>query len=474
LNTLITIPEYFVLSRQFYYTQIGTDGKCICANPYFFETFDYDSNKIHQNQFIYSVHPDDVEIYSQAINESINNPGKAITAIFRKSIMLGNYAHTKWEFTSISDANGDDSFIQCLGVNITGGIKGAQHIQPYGQKLNASVDLVETLLCNSVDVILVSDIHGTLSFCSPNIKEEMGYNTDELIGKNGFDFVHPDDLDKAFKALENEVLNSGKNSSVDLRFRAKDGSWIWFETKGKNLLHNPILQGLIINLNKISSRKEAEEALFMKERTRQMQIAQAAINAQEKERADIGKELHDNVSQMLTSTKLFLDILRSKTPDDLLDRSIKNINIIIAEIRNISRSLVPSSIEDLGLIASLNDLFDNIRISNILDFEFYPEVDIEAFINPNHKLTLYRLVQEQINNIIKHASASKVVIELFHDESLIQLIIKDDGQGFDLFTVKKGHGLKNMRSRAELLNGTIEIITAPGKGCKLKVHIPYQ
>jgi PAS domain S-box-containing protein len=472
LNTSITIPEYFVLSRQFYYTQIGTDGKCICANPYFFETFDFDSKKIHQKQFIHSIHPDDVEIYSQAIHESISNPGKAIAAIFRKSIMLGYYVHTKWEFTSISNANGDCSFIQCLGVDITGELKGAQCTQPYGQKLNASVDWVDTLLSNSVDIILVSDKHGTLSFCSPNIKEEMGYNTDELLGKNGFDFLHPDDLKKAFNALESEVLNSGENSSVDLRFRAKDGSWIWFETKGKNLLHHPLLQGVIINLNKISSRKEAEEELFMKERIRQMQIAQAAINAQEKERADIGKELHDNVSQMLTSTKLFLDILSSKAPDELLDRSIKNINIIIAEIRNISRSLVPSSIEDLGLIASLNDLFDNIRISNILDVEFYPEIDVEALINPNHKLTLYRLVQEQINNIIKHASASKVIIELFHEQGLIQLIVKDNGQGFDLFTVKKGHGIKNMRSRVELLNGTIDIISATGKGCKLIVHIP--
>jgi signal transduction histidine kinase len=205
-----------------------------------------------------------------------------------------------------------------------------------------------------------------------------------------------------------------------------------------------------------------------------MQIAQAAVSAQEKERADVGKELHDNISQMLTSTKLFLDIMRNKTPDEMLDRSIKNINTIIKEIRNISKALVPSSIEDLGLIASLNDLLDNIRITNIIDIEFYPDSDVETLINENYKLTLYRIVQEQINNIVKHAEAKTVLIELFHENNMIELVVTDDGRGFDPTTVKKGHGLKNMRSRAELLNGTIEMITAPGKGCKLKVHIPYQ
>ena len=86
---------------------------------------------------------------------------------------------------------------------------------------------------------------------------------------------------------------------------------------------------------------------------------------------------------------------------------------------------------------------------------------------------MYRIVQEQINNIVKHSSANSVLIELFAEENNIHLIITDDGTGFDVNTVKKGQGLKNMRSRAELLNGATEMITAPGKGCKLKVTIPY-
>jgi signal transduction histidine kinase len=219
-------------------------------------------------------------------------------------------------------------------------------------------------------------------------------------------------------------------------------------------------------------RRRLELQLLRQEWDRKKMLAQAAVDAQEKERADIGKELHDNISQMLTSTKLFMDILKTKTEDELVDRSIKNINSIIQEVRSLSRSLVPSSIADLGLIASMHDLFENIRAASVIEVEFYPDEEIDRLLSPNSKLTLYRIVQEQVNNIIKHAAAKQVFVELFSDEGNIELIIGDDGVGFDPATIKKGMGLQNMRSRAELMSGSIQIISTPGKGSKIKVVLP--
>lgn len=219
-------------------------------------------------------------------------------------------------------------------------------------------------------------------------------------------------------------------------------------------------------------RRRLEMELIKQEWNKQKLLAQAAVDAQEKERADIGKELHDNISQMLTSTKLFLDILKTKTDDELVDRSIKNINSIIQEVRSLSRSLVPSSIADLGLIASMNDLFENIRAANVVEVEFYPDNETDHLLSANSKLTLYRIVQEQINNIIRHAQAKQIFVELFPEEGNVELIIADDGVGFDPETIKKGMGLKNMRSRAELLSGKLDVISTPGKGSKIKVLIP--
>jgi PAS domain S-box-containing protein len=288
--------------------------------------------------------------------------------------------------------------------------------------------------------------------------------------------IHPEDRQKVVESF-NGFLNQTKtpNWYCEYRFKRIDGSYAFIIDRGYMLFDGENKPVRVVGaMEDNSERKKLEEELVLKERTRQKQIAQAAINAQEKERADVGKELHDNISQMLTSTKLFLDILKNKAPDELLERSLKNINTIIAEIRNISRSLVPSSIEDLGLTASLQDLMDNIRIANIIEVEFYPDSEVETLINENYKLTLYRIVQEQVNNVLKHAGASKLIVELFQDNNKIELVITDNGTGFNPETVKKGHGLKNMRSRAELLNGTMEIISATGKGTKLKIHIPYQ
>jgi PAS domain S-box-containing protein len=1009
LTQTSAIPECFLQSQQFYYAIIGADGYYIDTNTNYLKTFNYSAKELRDNRLIDTVHPDDRDLYKTTEEKCKSHPGKPVTVTLRKSIAHRGFVFTRWECIYVSEAATEDACFQLTGVDISSEVQAKESVSTYRKKLSDDAKAIEIILSNSVDVILVADEKGMISFCSPNIEKEMGYKPEDLIGHSGFEFVHPEDMETAVNAFGNEITNPGENNSVDIRYKRKDGSWMWAETKGRNLFHHPTVSGIIVNLNNISFRKQTEEALqqsenryrsffehmpyplflikkdsgiiincnnsalqkyayteeemrsmkfvdlfdeqtdavmlntingqptivkhrtrnndilfvkleqhiieiddsgclvmiaqdvtesynrqqegqlafdisnilmqstsiteavkkalqklrkftgwdlielwtpsydhsfiknnisdfyykhpnadalqtfvtesrkhsytqsvygrvpayetlkpywiehietdetlvrsqiakttgfksalaiplindgeivasiylfsfkaksrnqyaenlivtlgsligtelkkrkremeleqfftispdimtiagldgrfikvnpafetfigytveeaknlhplhyvypddreavleklqdlskgirvayfenrvvtkqgnvkwiawtatpvfeegmiiathrditekkqfeeqlrqsneryelatkataneaiwdidlhtheiswsegfttlfgysslkkdatlgfwescihpddrerviesfslflaqtdtpnwnceyqferadgsfayiidrgymifdehqkpvrvvgameditdrkelevelIMKERIKQKQIAQAAVNAQEKERADIGKDLHDNTSQMLTSTKLFLDILRNKTPDELLDRSIKNINTMIAEIRNISRSLVPSSIEDLGLTASLGDLIDNLRATKLIDVEFYPDSDVETLINANYKLTLYRIVQEQINNIVKHSSATNVLIELFAEENNIYLIITDDGHGFDLNTVKKGQGLKNMQTRAELLNGTTEIITASGKGCKLKVTIPY-
>lgn len=448
------------------------DGKYINANPYFLEIFGFTHQKLSKTDSLESVHPEYHEFYKLAANECIENPGVRTIVILKKPTGENKYAYTRWEVTFISDV--DESYIQCIGVDVTDQITSTDSLQKIQQKILSTNKVIDNLLSNSIDIILVVDMQCNISFCSPNIFKELGYEPEELIGKNGFSFIHPEDLGAAIKIFEDEVKQPNQNKSVDVRYKKKDGSWLWAETKGKNMLADPLVEGIIINLNNITARKRVEEELILKERSLQKQIANAAFNAQEKERSNISKELHDNVSQMLTSTKLFLDILRNKAPDELIDRSIKNINSIIEEIRNMSRSLMPLSIEELGIIGSINDLIDNIRVANIIDFEFYPDNEVEKLLNANSKLILYRIVQEQINNIVKHAKAKNILIELFAENNSIELILSDDGTGFDLESVKKGLGLRNMTSRAQLLNGTTEIITKPNKGCKFKVHIPYQ
>lgn len=205
-------------------------------------------------------------------------------------------------------------------------------------------------------------------------------------------------------------------------------------------------------------------------------VAQAVVDAQEKERAEIGYELHDNVNQILSTARVFLDLATNdeKQRIDLIEKSASNITNAISEIRRISRSLVPASLNDLGLILSIEDLVNCIQISKTMKVEFYHSGTIESCISEKGKLMLFRIIQEQVTNVMKHAEATQLVIELIVDSGMISLSITDNGKGFDMEKVKgkKGVGLHNIANRTALFNGKMNMVTSPGNGCKLNIIIP--
>jgi two-component system sensor histidine kinase UhpB len=160
--------------------------------------------------------------------------------------------------------------------------------------------------------------------------------------------------------------------------------------------------------------------------------------------------------------------------EELIQRSVKNLQLAINEIRKISKSLVPPVMDKNGLIDSVQDLIENIRLVNPFSINFLYENEELRNVSPKQQLALYRIVQEQFNNIIKHAQAHNVHIELSENNNFIDLWIKDDGKGFDPKERRKGVGLSNILSRIELFDGKLEVISAKGKGCTLKIHVPKE
>ena len=290
--------------------------------------------------------------------------------------------------------------------------------------------------------------------------------------------LHPDDRIRVVKSLKKFIDNKSPDIwESEYRFLNSSGrhvvvydrAFLIFNLEGKPTR-------LVGSMMDITERKELEKRLVKQEVDRQKLIAQAVVNAQEKERAEIGKELHDNVNQILSTSRLYLELATNDEKEriNLIKRSYDNIYDAINEIRSISRSLVPPSVGDIGLIESIEDLVENIRATKKLYVEFYHEGDIDNLLGQKQKLMLFRIIQEQINNVLKHADAKNVVIELMIDGHVVNLAVSDDGKGFDFEEVKnhKGVGLQNIASRTELFNGKINIVTAPDKGCKLNIHVP--
>jgi signal transduction histidine kinase len=260
-------------------------------------------------------------------------------------------------------------------------------------------------------------------------------------------------------------------------FTPKTKERVWLLVNSTPVLdENGDIVRLVSSVKDITGRKKMETENIQKQINHQKQLTQASIDGQENERREIGKELHDSVGQQLTTIKLFLDIAKGSAADEntdrMLDNAIKSVANVIDEVRALSRSLVPSTLNDLGLVESIYELIASMNRTQALTIDFRHSGLRETGLKENQQLTLFRIIQEQLNNIIKHAQAKHAVVQLSNENHYLILDISDDGRGFDKKTLRKGVGLMNMKNRAELFGGSFEINSEPGQGCRVRISLP--
>ncbi|WP_413284540.1 cache domain-containing protein [Vibrio sp. MA40-2] len=208
------------------------------------------------------------------------------------------------------------------------------------------------------------------------------------------------------------------------------------------------------------------------------ELAHKTVMFQEDEKKHLARELHDGINQLLVSSKCHLELLDNKLDsiamsDDLnqhIVKSQRSLSMAINEVRRISHNLRPSALDDIGLEAALTTL--------LKDFKLHTEIEIETLFDTQQgKLhseiatTLYRVTQESLTNIEKHAQASKITVILSQLGDMLQLIIRDDGKGFNEsdVSVKNGIGLRNMRERVEFIGGEFELSSEPQFGTEITV-----
>jgi two-component system sensor histidine kinase UhpB len=236
-----------------------------------------------------------------------------------------------------------------------------------------------------------------------------------------------------------------------------------------------LLTALIIRVMRYSRERTRQLRECEEQLSWQKQITEAVILAQEKERTEIGKELHDNVNQILGASNLYLNsaMTDEQMRQELLERSMQLVSNAINEIRKISKSLITPGLGEIGLIESIGDIMDDLKVAkNKMAIDLDLQNISEEQIEDRRKLTLFRIVQEQLNNIVKHAEATRVLIRLSGEQDHIVLTVADNGVGFDVNRHRKGVGITNIISRAEILSGKVELQSSPGEGCMLTVSLP--
>jgi signal transduction histidine kinase len=256
---------------------------------------------------------------------------------------------------------------------------------------------------------------------------------------------------------------------MEFRYRCADGSY-------KNILDRAIVM-YDENQNPIRMVGAMQDITFQIEK--ELFINKAIIDAQERERQQIGMELHDNVNQILSASLLYLGMAKNekKSKNEIFESIEQTSGFIkdaITETRRLSHQLAPASFKNVSLKQVVESLVNNMNSQHqwqvSVQFDEHPDVTVRDDI----KINLYRIIQEQLNNISKYARASRVSIAVKHHEKHIHLSVVDDGIGFDPKTVKRGIGLENIKRRTEVFAGTHTIISSPGNGCKLIVEFPLK
>jgi two-component system NarL family sensor kinase len=205
---------------------------------------------------------------------------------------------------------------------------------------------------------------------------------------------------------------------------------------------------------------------------------QAIMEAEESERRRIAQDLHDSVSQTMSAAKINLTVIGGELPfinDDQRKRFEKVINLVdygFREVRTISHNMMPWALHKTGLAQVIKQFIENIENEAIAINFFSRGFDVP--FDDTTEIILYRVLQESVNNVMKHANASRLDISLIRDKDNISLTIEDNGKGFDAANpgINKGMGLSNLRSRINFLNGKVELDSQVGKGTLVSVYIP--
>lgn len=227
---------------------------------------------------------------------------------------------------------------------------------------------------------------------------------------------------------------------------------------------------IIAAINDITLLREAEKM-----------VIRSLIEGEDNERKRVAKEIHDSLGQSLTAASLNLNAMQgslsqmNKQDRERFGLGLGFLNAAIEESRNIAHNLMPKAIDDFGLLPSIRSLFSQIEKSADIKISFYENLRDSTRLSRNVELNLYRITQEALNNVLKHANASKIFVQLLLHKSEIIYTFEDDGKGLDLPSLtpeSKGMGLKSINNRVKAMSGIFEIDSSPGKGTAITIQIP--
>ena len=419
-------------------------------------------------KWLKSIHPEDQERISEKIR--LRSQGSEYDEIYRIVRPDGTIRWIHDRSFPIHDALGEVYRFVGVADDIT---KRKQAWDALGESEARKRAIMQAAL----DGIITIDHEGRMVELNAAAEKIFSHAGSRLIGENVLDLI-PTSFKTWFRAGLDNSFASDKGptlgSRIEMPALRADGSRFSaeFTITRIRLAGNPMFT---IYIRDITQHKRAEAELRA--------LPRRIIKAQEDERSRIAQELHDGINQLIASVKMRLHKVEGSLPGlqpaarEILARCDRLLVKVLEENRRIAHNLRPTDLDQLGLTAACTSFCSEVQMRSNLQFQFQLPASSKR-LPPVIELHLFRIVQEAINNIDKHAKATTVKVQMRIESDSVTLKIQDDGKGFEQKTVKSGKsrrnglGLTNMRERALALGGTYEIQSLPNKGTIIHVRVP--
>jgi PAS domain S-box-containing protein len=337
-----------------------------------------------------------------------------------------------------------------------------------------------SLVDNAPNVIMIVDREGIIQYINQTVS---GIEKGEAIGSSHYSFAAPD-YHKVMKESVEQVFETGRVTRYEIAGVGPDGGMSWYATQLGPIKRKGKVVAVTVMPTDITKRKRVEQSLRNSEEELR-RISSRLMTAQEDERKRICRDLHDSIGQSLAAVKFGVENVLAKTEQqgnrasvELLEKLILLIQHASEEARRIQTNLRPSLLDDLGITATISwfcrdfeRLYSGIHVEKQINIE-------EGEIPEPFKVDMFRILQEALNNVAKHSKADLVRLALRRTHGQIDLVIEDNGQGFDpeyVWSVKKadaGVGLTSMKERAELSGGALSVKSHKGRGTTVQASWP--
>jgi len=237
-----------------------------------------------------------------------------------------------------------------------------------------------------------------------------------------------------------------------------------------------LLVGFLLYRNYRQKQKLQQQTIAQLEKDKQLMTVDAMLKGQEEERSRLARELHDGLGGMLSGVKYSLNNMKDNlivTPDNMavFERSLDMIDTSIKELRRVAHNMMPEMLVKFGLDEALKEYTNSIAATKLLRVK-YQSFGMQDRIESSSEIIVYRIVQELLNNVLKHASASEVLVQLIREQNRLNVLVEDNGKGFDpaILENNRGAGWTNIRSRVDYLKGHLDIHSDIGKGTSVSIE----